>query len=310
MVSAAVDVVVEAVLDRPLAEVSAYAADPRHAPEWYRRIDEAEVVTGDPPEARSQVRFVARFLGRRLEYTYEIVEHASGERLVMRTAEGPFPMETTYTWSPVGEARTRMTMRNRGEPSGFSKLAAPLMARAMRRAMTQGPGRPRRPARLVELTTAGSSWDNREMTDLEARLRRLEDLAEINQLFIDYGHHLDHGDFAAYADLFAADGEVLLGPIGRAQGRDQIRALMERTLGGAAGSSYHVISNPMVALDGDNATTDVMWTVVSRGSDGRPVLGMIGRHRDTLVREDGQWRFKRRKGFVDIPSTMPAGEGS
>ena len=148
------------------------------------------------------------------------------------------------------------------------------------------------------------------MTDFESRLRRLEDLAEIHQLFVDYGHHLDHGDFAAYADLFAADGEVLLGPIGRATGRDEIRDLMERTLGGAAGSSFHVISNPVVVLDGDTATTDVMWTVVNRGADGSPVLSMIGRHRDQLVREDGRWRFKRRKGFVDIPSAMPAGEGS
>ena len=52
----------------------------------------------------------------------------------MRTSEGPFPMETTYTWETVGEAATRMTLRNRGEPSGFSKLVAPFMAAAMRRA--------------------------------------------------------------------------------------------------------------------------------------------------------------------------------
>ena len=52
----------------------------------------------------------------------------------MRTADGPFPMETTYTWAAVGEARTRMKLRNRGEPSGFSKVAAPVLAAAMRRA--------------------------------------------------------------------------------------------------------------------------------------------------------------------------------
>jgi hypothetical protein len=80
------------------------------------------------------VAFVARFLGRRLAYTYEVVELVPGERLVMRTAQGPFPMETTYTWQPAGDGATRMTLRNRGEPSGFSKLAAPFMAAAMRRA--------------------------------------------------------------------------------------------------------------------------------------------------------------------------------
>jgi len=52
----------------------------------------------------------------------------------MRTAEGPFPMETTYTWTDTASGGTRMTLRNRGEPSGFSRFAAPAMTAAMRRA--------------------------------------------------------------------------------------------------------------------------------------------------------------------------------
>ena len=72
--------------------------------------------------------------GPEIAYTYEIVELVADERLVMRTAEGPFPMETTYTWEPIGETQTRMTLRNRGEPRGFSGIVAPLMAAAMRRA--------------------------------------------------------------------------------------------------------------------------------------------------------------------------------
>ena len=140
--------------------------------------------------------------------------------------------------------------------------------------------------------------------DLQDRVQRLEDILEIQQLFIDYGHHLDAGDFEAYASLFANEGEVLLGPLGRAKGRDQIRSLMETALDGAVGTSFHVISSPMIALRGDTATSDVMWTVVHRKEDGHPSLSMIGRHRDELVREGGRWRFLKRRGFVDIPSAM------
>ena len=78
--------------------------------------------------------FVARFLGRTLAYTYEVREHVPGERLVMSTNEGPFPMETTYVWTDAEGGGTQMTLRNRGEPSGFAKVAGPMMAAAIRRA--------------------------------------------------------------------------------------------------------------------------------------------------------------------------------
>ena len=129
-----VDVTTEIDIERPVDEVAAYAADPSNAPTWYANIESVQWKTDPPVRVGSVVAFVARFLGRRLEYSYDIVELAANERLVMRTAEGPFPMETTYTWTPNPAGGTRMTLRNRGEPSGFSKLTAPLMAPAMRRA--------------------------------------------------------------------------------------------------------------------------------------------------------------------------------
>ena len=135
----------------------------------------------------------------------------------------------------------------------------------------------------------------------EARLRRLEDLEEIRQLFVDYGYLLDLGDYAAYAQLFAEDGELMLGPIGRAKGRQEIETMMAR-VGGAG--SLHLITSPIVTLDGDRAVARVMWTVINRAEDGTPFVGMVGHHEDELVREAGRWRFRRRRGFVEIPSAV------
>lgn len=140
--------------------------------------------------------------------------------------------------------------------------------------------------------------------DLAARLRRVEDTLEIQQLFVDYGRHLDAGDFAAYAALFADDGEALLGPVGRAKGPSAIEAMMTEQLADRVGATYHLITSPVIELDGDEATAEVMWTVIERGDDGTPRVMATGRHRDQLVRERGRWRFRRRAGYVDIPSAM------
>jgi uncharacterized protein YndB with AHSA1/START domain len=128
------DVETEVEIDRPRGDVSAYAADPDNATAWYENIERVEWKTERPLSVGSRIAFVARFLGRRLAYTYEVRELVPGERLVMATADGPFPMETTYTWADTATGGTRMVLRNRGEPSGFSRVAAPMMAVAMRRA--------------------------------------------------------------------------------------------------------------------------------------------------------------------------------
>jgi uncharacterized membrane protein len=130
----AVDVRTEIVVSRPRSEVAAYASDPDNAVRWYQNIESVEWKTPKPLTVGSRVAFVARFLGRRLAYTYEVTELVPGERLVQRTMEGPFPMETTYTWEDDPAGGTRMKLCNRGEPSGFSSFAAPVMASAMRRA--------------------------------------------------------------------------------------------------------------------------------------------------------------------------------
>jgi uncharacterized membrane protein len=129
-----VDVATEIVIRRPLSDVAGFATDPDNVPAWYANIQQVEWITERPIRVGSRLAFVAHFLGRRMAYTYEVVEWVPGERFVMRTAEGPFPMETTYTWQATPSGDTLMRLRNRGEPSGFSRLVAPFMSVAVRSA--------------------------------------------------------------------------------------------------------------------------------------------------------------------------------
>ena len=129
----AVDVVTEVEIARPREEVAAFASDPSNAAAWYKNIKAVEWETPPPVAVGSALRFRAQFLGRTLEYVYEVRELDPGRRFVMATAQGPFPMETTYAWDDAGPGSTKMT-RNRGEPSGFAAVTAPVMTLAMRRA--------------------------------------------------------------------------------------------------------------------------------------------------------------------------------
>jgi hypothetical protein len=132
-----VDVTTEIDIDRPRADVAAFAADPDNATAWYANIKSVRWQTPKPVQIGSRIAFEAQFLGRRLAYIYEVRELEPGVRLVMRTAEGPFPMETTYTWRDTPTGGTHMTLRNRGEPSSFANLAAPLMSAQMRRSTSR-----------------------------------------------------------------------------------------------------------------------------------------------------------------------------
>jgi len=129
-----VDVETSIVIDKPRGKVAKFAANPANAPRWYANIESVEWKTAHRVEVGSKIAFVARLLKKRIEYTYEIVEFVPLERLVMSTFEGPFPMETTYTWKALSPRSTEMTLRNRGEPSGVAKLAGPMVSRSIRKA--------------------------------------------------------------------------------------------------------------------------------------------------------------------------------
>jgi len=132
-----VNVFTEITINKSIDEVYKYASNPDNAPEWYKNIKSAEWKTPKPLVIGSMIAFVAHFMGRKLSYTYEFTELVAEQKLVMKTAEGPFPMETTYTWAIIDDQTTKMTLRNKGNPTGFSKLFAPLMATMMKKANTK-----------------------------------------------------------------------------------------------------------------------------------------------------------------------------
>lgn len=146
---------------------------------------------------------------------------------------------------------------------------------------------------------------NEQESTIEARLRRLEDLEEIRELFQAYRQALDEKDFAAYAATFAEDGEFIAGTM-RASGRAAIQELVEGMLGSLltaeSGNDLHVVANPAIALAGDRASARSTWIYVLRDESGEPALCKVGHYEDELVREGGRWRFQRR----DAPTDMPA----
>jgi hypothetical protein len=129
-----VDVRTETIIRSPLDKVSEYAANPDNAPTWYVNIDSAEWKTKKPLRVGSLIAFKAKFLGRELSYIYKIIEYIPGEKLVMVTEDGPFPMETTYKWEIIDANHTRMSLRNKGIPSGFSRFISPFMSFMMKNA--------------------------------------------------------------------------------------------------------------------------------------------------------------------------------
>jgi len=134
---------------------------------------------------------------------------------------------------------------------------------------------------------------------VEARLKQLEDKEQITQLLIDYGRHLDSRDLAAYASLFAADGEWV-GGFGTVKGRSEIKAFMEKSLGTGPNrnKSFHIMSNFAITVKGDTGTAWSRWTFVTPGERGA-TIAQAGRYDDTFVRENGAWKFKKRVASND-----------
>jgi uncharacterized membrane protein len=129
------DVLVETVIARPREEVAAYVMDWRNDPTWIRALEDVRLEPSGEVGVGTRVTRVASFLGRRLEYVNEVVEHEPGRRLLMRSVKAPFPMTVTYEFEDAGARDARVRIRAQGDASGYYRLAAPLLAAAVRRSI-------------------------------------------------------------------------------------------------------------------------------------------------------------------------------
>jgi len=140
---------------------------------------------------------------------------------------------------------------------------------------------------------------------VESRLQRLEDVEEIRGVLTDYGRFLDARDFKSYSLLFAKDGEWV-GGLGTVQGPAAIQTFMEKAIPGPnTAHNYHILSNFEIEVHGDTATAWSRWAFIAPGPDKKPIVAQGGRYDDTLVRENGHWKFKRRTASNDLPSSGP-----
>jgi ketosteroid isomerase-like protein len=146
------------------------------------------------------------------------------------------------------------------------------------------------------------------MTDAAARLQRLEDIEQIRRLLIAYGYHLDRRDFAAYAALFAEDG-VWDGGFGSAQGPAEIQAMLEKSMASplidGPQMNFHVMTSMDIEVEGDAGRAWSRWTFVGQDAEKNARVLFAGRYDDELVRENGRWKFGRRKVSGDLPGVPP-----
>ncbi len=122
------------VIDRPIEEVFAFATEPENEPLWQSTSLETEQTSGGPVGVGTTFRNTSKFLGRRIDSTYEVTENEPPRRQCVRVTSGPIPGSGCYLFEPA-EGGTRFTQRFEAEIGGFFRLAEPLVGRAIRRQM-------------------------------------------------------------------------------------------------------------------------------------------------------------------------------
>lgn len=145
---------------------------------------------------------------------------------------------------------------------------------------------------------------------LEQRVARIEAEAEIRQVLVEYGAYIDGRNYAGYAALFAPDGEWI-GGFGRFKGPAAIEKMLVDNLGAPAEpgfinkSNFHMMTNPIIRVDGDRAEVTSKYMFWTASAEGRPVPSLAGRYVDQFVKIGGRWKIARRTTWGEIPFRDP-----
>ncbi len=145
------------------------------------------------------------------------------------------------------------------------------------------------------------------MTNVEERLRLLEDKEAIRELLLAYGRTLDGRDTKGYSELFAADGEWS-GGVGQARTPAGIKKMLDDLFAGGTSrfaNAYHLMANMDIAVNGDTASARSRWIWIAGNAEGAPEILRSGYYDDLLVRENGGWKFQKRKASTEF--TRPLG---
>ena len=145
-------------------------------------------------------------------------------------------------------------------------------------------------------------------SSLDVTVRALADKEQIHDLLIEYGHDRDTRDYVAYGKLFAKNG-TWDGSLGLHKGPEEITAMLTHPTSGRTPvpfdpknvTSFHLMTNIVIQVNGDRGTAQSKWTFFTRGPDKRPVATLSGHYDDTVIREDGRWKFLSRVALNDIP---------
>lgn len=116
----------EQTINRPVADVFPYVADPTLYPRWMP-VSEVRVATPGDTRVGATAQMQMKMGARSAAFTWEVTEYESNARIGFRTTEGPMGWEGTFTLQPIGEGATRIVGSGSIRPKGWQRLMAPFM---------------------------------------------------------------------------------------------------------------------------------------------------------------------------------------